>query len=192
MKRVFYLTLPVAAGLLLAYRFTSPSVDTALRGPSPLPVKSAPQVAEQRSEISRTPLVDKKETRGELHPRKSSARIEPTAQQRHVLDEARKDDEDWEKQREKFLDGELKLSESEQVALEKARQSAASREAQLMARPALAPEEEDALAQDLRENRSTYDTQVQKLLGQQRYTALLSFYQDRWRSDGMGTHAPLK
>jgi hypothetical protein len=193
MKRIYFLTLAIAGALLLAYRFRGPTVpvaDPAARPSAPTAMEGAKFPAPPIPKPP--PISDHGKAPRAAGLRGAPERREPTADQQHVLDEARKDDEDWEKQRGKFLETELKLSERELGDLEKARQSTANREAELMAGPVQGPEHETVVAKDLRENRAGYEAKLRSLLGPGRYKALLGFYRGNGRPDGVGAHLPLK
>ncbi len=195
MKRMLPVLVLVTA-VFIAYRLFNPAAPTDLTSQVPPPSSPTPAaslvtipVSPQKANVvpptkGATPVTPK--------PTSAESAWEPTAQQKHLLNEARKDEDDWERQRGKFLDADLKLSESEQTALETLRKATAAQEAALMARPAKGADEETAITTELRANRSAYEDKIQSVLGPSRYKALATFYKDQWKSDGLGAHVPLK
>lgn len=119
---------------------------------------------------------------------------EPTSSQAADLEESRRQTEDWENARIQFLERDLKLTEAEIASITSLRDAAAVKEDSLMT-GAASPSDPEPLRERLVRNRAQYDTELQGMLGKDRWRSYLAFYGEQWKASVPQStllHLPLK
>lgn len=106
------------------------------------------------------------------------------------LDKAKSIEEEWERSRNTFLEVDLKLAEEERGRIEQLRSEVRAKEEGLMASETRSKDEEATLRNTLMKNRTTYERDIEALLGSERWNALVGFYRQQWASVGLS--GPLK
>ena len=198
--RVSFLVLSFVGGALLIYtnvfntkpalvHSLAPVAEVAQRLPLPSDSEDKPIKAAAKSSV---PLKNLKENTPKIYSRNAGPGWEPNAEQKLSLEEAKRTEQDWEKQRTNFLEVELRLSEKENSDLSKMRTKASVLESALVSEAGENEADEEARAMTLKNNRIEYEKQLLSLLGQQRYESYLGFYKLQWKTSGAGLHLPLK
>lgn len=119
----------------------------------------------------------------------------PTPEQSVGLEQAMKKEQDWEKRREDFLAGELKLTESDRTRLSELRKETLLAEEALVQSRVENSEGESALREKIKENRQQYDEKVRSILGNARWSSFVSFYGKYWnvaQAERASSHLPLR
>lgn len=198
--RAGFLILGFVGGALLIYRNVvntkpalvhelAPVAEVAQRLPLP---SDSEDKSSKPPEKRGVPLKNLKENAPKIHSRNSGKVWDPTAEQKLALEEARRTEQDWEKQRTNFFEVELRLSEKENSDLTKMRAKASDLESALVSEAGENEADEEARVMALKSNRAVYEKQLLSLLGQQRYEDYLSFYKLQWKTTGAGLYLPLK
>ncbi len=192
MRKSYWLVVIVSAGLI-AYLLLGKG-KTAVDKVAPLPIESLAvhTPPPQRESVSPHSHDKSEPVIKKTADQKPKTNWEPTAEQKTSLEKAKQSEQDWDKQRATFLEVDLKLSESDVAQLAKLRRDTTAAENSLLSEISDNEEDEEVRAKALKNNRSQYETQIQKLLGPSRYVSYLTFYKAQWKSDGTGMHLPLK
>jgi len=109
--------------------------------------------------------------------------------------EVKKTEVEWEKRRENFLQTNLRLTATELERLEGMKSQVQAKELELTQRPYFSEAEEAKIRDALAENRRTYQSAVQALLGDSKWEQLASLYREHWNTEkdefSLAVYSPL-